>query len=184
MSESKRPKRTLQQFLNFLEANKRSELVDGEVVLKATPRFFHASTRGALLELLSRDYRDKGRILSGWSLLLKRRGQDWVPAPDVVYISYERLSADWRFDEACPVAPELAVEILSPGQTLDEFAAKAADYLDAGLLQVWVVDAEARTITMFRAGDSRTYRAAMPIEANLPGGLQLTPDQVFDQAGI
>ncbi len=184
MFESTRPKRTLQQFLNSSEANRRSELIDGEVVLKATPCFFHASTRGALLELLSRNYRDKGRTLLGWSLLLKRRGQDWVPAPDIVYVSYERLSADWRLDEACPVAPELAIEILSPGQTLNEFAAKAADYLDAGLSQVWVVDAEARTITVFRAGDARTYRSAMPIEIDFLGGLQLSPDQVFEQAEI
>ena len=36
-------------------------------------------------------------------------------------------------DEACPVAPELVIEIISPGQTFGDLAEKSADYLQAGV---------------------------------------------------
>jgi len=43
--------------------------------------------------------------------------EDWVPVPDLTYVSYKRLPAIWEDDEPCPVVPELVIEIISPGQT-------------------------------------------------------------------
>jgi Uma2 family endonuclease len=67
----------------------------------------------------------------------------------MTYVSYRLLPADWLKDEACPIAPELVIEIISPGQTFAEMTEKATDYLQAGVLRVWVVDAKAKAITVF-----------------------------------
>lgn len=37
-----------------------------------------------------------------------------MPTPDILYISYERLPANWDENEACPVPPDLVIEIISP----------------------------------------------------------------------
>jgi Uma2 family endonuclease len=42
------------------------------------------------------------------------------------------------------LAPDLAVEILSPSNTMSEMQEKVIDYLDAGTRQVWVVDPGSR----------------------------------------
>ena len=53
---------------------------------------------------------------------------------DLTYVSYHRLAADWLEDEACPVIPELVIEIISPGQTFGDMIDKATYYLQAGIL--------------------------------------------------
>ena len=72
-----------------------------------------------------------------------------MPVPDLLYVSYERLSPDWNQDEACPVVPELVIEIISPEPTFGQLAAKTINYLDAKVLRVWIVDSKARSLTVF-----------------------------------
>ncbi len=91
----------------------------------------------------------KGRVVIEWAIKLTRNQQDWIPVADLTYISHNRFSADWLLDEACPVAPELVIEIISPGQTFGEIAEITTDYLNAGVSRVWVVDTKARTVTVF-----------------------------------
>jgi Uma2 family endonuclease len=92
-----------------------------------------------------------GRVAIEWSVVLKRNGKDWVPVPDLLYVSYGRLNPDWKEDAPCPVLPELAIEIVSPGQTFNQLAQKATDYLNAGIDRVWVVYPPMRCITVFYA---------------------------------
>ncbi|WP_375340500.1 Uma2 family endonuclease [Plectonema radiosum] len=77
--------------------------------------------------------------------------------------------------------PELAMEIISPGQTFGEMTEKATNYLNAKVLRVWVVDAKAKTITIFYPdAPPQTKRR----EDSLFQGLQITPQAIFQQAGI
>ncbi|HEY9632824.1 MAG TPA: Uma2 family endonuclease [Coleofasciculaceae cyanobacterium] len=46
---------------------------------------------------------------------------------------------------------KLAIKIISPGQTVGELITKASGYLVAGVLRVWIVDTQARSITVFYA---------------------------------
>ena len=103
----------------------------------------------ALFVLLEQWCQQLGRVDPEWGVILQRQAKDWVPTPELTYISYERLSPDWMLDEACPVPPELVIEIISPGQIFQELASKAANYLEAGVLRVWVVDTQARSIAVF-----------------------------------
>jgi Uma2 family endonuclease len=51
------------------------------------------------------------------------------------------------------MAPDLAVEVVSPSNTSAEILGKATDYLDAGSRLVWVVEPVSRTVTEYRSRD-------------------------------
>ncbi len=183
-------KLTLEEFLALPEGDITYELIEGEAVPKfkndeMSPKFFHSSITGALFLLLSAWAQGKGRVVIEWAIKLKRNQQDWVPVADLTYISYNRLSADWLQDEACPVAPELVIEIISPGQTFGEMTEKATDYLNAKVQRVWIIDSKAKTITIFYPDVlPQTKRGTSSLEDALFEGLEITPQQIFQQAGI
>jgi Uma2 family endonuclease len=178
-------KLTLEEFLALPEGDVNYEFVDGQAVPKLSPKQFHSMLTFALTTLLTRWSKQRGRVRLEWAITLKRNGQDWAPVPDVTYISYERLPASWKRNEACPVPPELVIEIISPDQTLKEFEDKAKDYFDAGILRVWVVDPEAINIRVFFTdGGSQLYTDTTPILDTLLPGLELTPRQIFEKAEL
>lgn len=176
---------TLEEFLSLPEDDLACELVDGQAIPKMSPKFFHSSITGALFTLLNQWCQGKGRVAIEWSIPLTRHGKDWVPVPDLTYISFERLPSDWMKNEACPTAPELAIEIISPGQTFGSLAEKASDYLAAGIPRVWVIDPQARTITVFYPdAPPQTKRGTAALSDPLLAGLTLTPQQLWQQAGL
>jgi Uma2 family endonuclease len=79
------------------------------------------------------------------------RDPDTVRVPDVAFVRAERIPPGGvkGFFQG---APDIAVEILSPNDRPNEVAAKAQDWFRAGCSVVWVVDPEARTVTVHRAG--------------------------------
>ncbi len=100
---------TLEEFLALPEGDINYEFVDGYAVAKVSPKYFHSTLQVALGFLIRAWCKGKGRVVSEWAILLKRRGKDWAPLPDVTYISYERLPKSWRRNEACPAIPELVI---------------------------------------------------------------------------
>ncbi|WP_341527902.1 Uma2 family endonuclease [Nostoc sp. UHCC 0302] len=176
---------TLQEFLALPEEDITYELVDGEAKPKMAPKRYHSRLTGTIYTLLSQGLQNRGEVGIEWAVTLKRNGRDWVPVPDLLYVSYSRLPSEVIENEACPVPPDLVIEIISPDQTFGQMSAKATDYLDAGVLRVWVVDAKAKTVTIFYP-DARpqTKFSADILEDSLLEGLQITAEQIFQQAGI
>jgi Uma2 family endonuclease len=178
-------KLTLEEFLALPGGDVNYEFVDGYAVPKVSPKFFHSTLQLTLGLLLRAWCKGKGRVGSEWAIILKRKGKDWTPLPDVTYISYERLPKNWQRNEACPVPPELVIEIISPDQTMKEFEDKAKDYFDAGVSRVWVVDPEAMSIRVFLSADvSQVYTGTTPIVDTLLLGLELTVRQIFEEAEL
>ncbi|MFN6481442.1 MULTISPECIES: Uma2 family endonuclease [unclassified Nostoc] len=178
---------TLQEFLNLPpeEGDITYELVDGQAIPKMSPKFFHAKLTRVILNLIEQSCEGKGEVCPEWAVALTRRGRDWMPIPDILYISYERLPANWDENEACPVPPDLVIEIISPGQTFGQMAAKAKDYLDAKVLRVWILDSKARSITVFYPDAApQTYMGEELLTDFLFEGLQFTVEQVFQKAKI
>lgn len=178
---------TLEEFLALPEGEGdiTYELIDGQKVPKMSPKKFHSRLTRSLIKLLEQWGEERGEIGVEWAVKLTRKGRDWVPVPDLLYVSYERLSPDWNQDEACPVVPELVIEIISQGQTFGQLAAKARDYLDAQVLRVWVVDSKARSITVFYPDAApQTYMGDTLLTDSLFEGLEFTAAQVFQMAKI
>ncbi|OQA13167.1 MAG: hypothetical protein BWY64_03740 [bacterium ADurb.Bin363] len=74
---------------------------------------------------------------------------DTVKAPDAAYKSNERLAKGGRSKGYSTVMPDLVVEVNSPYDTYTEVFKKVLTWLGAGVLQVWVVDYESRTIIIY-----------------------------------
>ena len=176
---------TLEEFLALPETDLNYELINGKAVPKIVPKRFHSRLTGCLCILLTEWCKNKGEVGIEWAVVLKRNNRDWVPIPDLLYISYNRLPLERFEDEACPVPPELAIEIISPEQTFGEMSEKAIDYLNAGVSRVWVVDSKAKTITIFYPdAPPQTKRDEATLSDNLLEEITFTPQQIFQQAGI
>jgi Uma2 family endonuclease len=178
-------KPTLQEFLALPEGDITYELVYGEAIAKVSAKRFHSKVAVALCLLLTSWAQERGEVGVEWAVVLKRENQDWVPVPDLLYISYARLPKKPVLDEACPVPPELAIQIISPRQAFGEMAAKATAYLDAGVLRVWVVDTQAKSITVFYPdAPPQTFLRATLLTDTILEGFTLSPEQVFQKAGL
>jgi Uma2 family endonuclease len=197
---------TLQEFLNLPpgEGDTTYELVDGQIFPKMSPKKFHSRLTRAVLSLVEQWCDGKGEVFIELAIKLTRQQRDWVPTPDLLYISHERLPANWYEDTACPVAPDLVIEIissfgfersqstetaktatLSPGQTFGQMIAKAKDYLNAGVLRVWVVDSQARSITVFYPDAApQTYMGEELVTDSLFPGWEFVPETAFTMAKI
>ncbi|AFZ31557.1 Uma2 family endonuclease [Gloeocapsa sp. BRSZ] len=161
---------SLQEFLSLPDSD-RYELVEGQLKPKMSPKYKHSTLQLQLLIALNQwcEQQKYGRVRPEWGVILQRQQKDWVPVPDLIYVSYERLPQAWNEDEPCPIVPELVIEIISPGQTFGEMTEKATDYLLAGVDQVWVVDTKARSVTVFeRDSLPQTIRSHSSISV-LPG---------------
>ncbi|UFP95949.1 Uma2 family endonuclease [Gloeobacter morelensis] len=176
---------TVTEFLALPEGDENFELVDGQAVPKLAPKFLHSRTQVALVLVLEEWSGERGWVGPEWAILLKRRGRDWVPLPDITFVSHERLPGALTEDGPCPVPPELAVEVISPDQTFGELTAKATDYLAAGIDRVWIVDPRARSITIFLPDRAPlTLAGEETFDDPLLPGLALSPAALFDRARL
>ena len=108
-----------------------------------------------------------------------------MPVPEVTYISRDRYPLNILRNQACPVPPELVIEIISPGQTIKDFEDKTKDYFNAGVNRVWVVDPELVSITVFFPdGTRQIYEGDTKIVDELLPGLELSPQVIFEEAEL
>lgn len=76
---------------------------------------------------------------------------DTVRAPDVAFVRRERVPESGIPKKFWPGAPDLAVEVLSPGDTYSEVNEKVEDWLGAGARAVWIVDPRRRAVSIYRS---------------------------------
>jgi Uma2 family endonuclease len=98
---------------------------------------------------------------------------NFVRMPDVAFISRDRLPDGKAPTEQVPeIVPDLAVEVLSPGNTRGEMQRKLKEYFLAGVQLVWFVNRIDRTVTVYTARDtSETLRERDTLDGGdvLPG---------------
>lgn len=128
----------------------RYEIIDGELYVSHHPHWEHEFAVHSL-----------GAALLGWSRS-SGLGRSNTPGlifsdydnvvPDLVWVSNERLRQGLRVDGKLHIAPELVVEILSPGveNVLRDREAKLELYDRTGVEEYWIVDWRAKTLDVFR----------------------------------
>lgn len=80
--------------------------------------------------------------------------QGLVRIPDLAFVSWDHLPERRLPDEALPdLTPDLAVEILSEGNTQGEMDRKLRDYFFSGTRLVWYIDPQRRTVRVFTCPD-------------------------------
>ncbi len=176
---------SLEEFLKLPDDDFNYELIEGEAIPKIPPKRFHSDLTIALCILLRNWSKNKGKISVEWAVILKRNNQDWVPVPDLLYISYDKLPLEERKNEACPFPPELVIEIISPNQSFGSLTQKATDYLKAGISIVWLVDSHHLSITVFYPDKPpETKRGKDNLQDETLPELNLTVEQIFQEAGL
>jgi Uma2 family endonuclease len=126
------------------------DLIDGVLYRMAPPGGDH----GYLSVELSRRIANfvepshAGRTHADTGFILSREPADTVLAPDVAFVRADRIVPPDRHRGFLDQAPDLAIEVRSPGNTRAELARMAAIYLRAGVSLVWLVDPDRRTITV------------------------------------
>ena len=140
---------TADELLRMPDDDFRYELVEGRLIRMSPPGSVHGAIASQLAAALINwvDQHDLGRVFveTGFHLAVD---PDTVRAPDVSFVEKQRIPpsgiprAYWRG------APDLAIEVLSPDDSPAETDEKVREYLDHGGRAVWVVDPDARTVTV------------------------------------
>jgi Uma2 family endonuclease len=150
-----------------IHENRLCELVEGVLVEKVMG-FQEACLAGVLLALL-RDFvvpRNLGLVSGADGMMRLLPGL--IRIPDVAFVSWDRLPGRRMPTDAVPgIAPDLAAEVLSPGNTDAEMARKRHDYFAAGVRLVWEVNLRRRSVTIYTTANSGRYVGA---DETLDGG--------------
>lgn len=162
----------------------RWELVRGELRKMTPAGFRHGRVAAALVMRLSAHVTENrlGRVLSSETGFLLSRDPDTVRAPDAAFVRTDRVPPDDEQAGFAALAPDLVVEVVSPGDRPDEVTAKALGWLDAGSRLVWVLDPQGRVAEVYRPGEAVTVLRdsdAFDGDDVLPG-LTLTLEQILD----
>ncbi|ABU57794.1 Uma2 family endonuclease [Roseiflexus castenholzii] len=131
----------------------RVELVRGEVITMAPAGADHgemAMTLGALIYTFVRERR-LGVVYAAETGFILARNPDTVRAPDVAFVASERAAQQRGRSGFFEGPPDLAVEVVSPGDTAEDVEAKVLDYLEAGARMVWIVRPRTRTVTVYHS---------------------------------
>ena len=132
---------------------KRTELVEGELVVMAPAGGRHGRIANTIAYFLTQVSRDRkwGTVFAAETGFLLRRDPDTVRAPDVAFVSSERLGTDEAPAGFLKMAPDLAVEVVSPSDSAAAVQSKVEDWLGAGTRLVWVVYPDTRSVTVYRS---------------------------------
>jgi Uma2 family endonuclease len=146
---------------------KRYEIVDGELLVTRAPHIRHQGAAGKIcyaLESWSRQtqlgepFQTPGVIFTPTDAVI----------PDVVWVSRERLA--YGVDQAghLTVAPELMVEILSPGELNEQRdkELKLKLYSLHGVQEYWIVNWQLKTIEIYRRSDAQLQQVATLLESD------------------
>jgi Uma2 family endonuclease len=134
-------------------ADRLCELIDGVLVQK-TMGYYESLIAVKIIQFLAAfvDARGLGIVLGEGGML--RILPQQVRIPDVCFISWERFPNRQLPKEPIPaIVPDLAIEVLSKGNTEQEMRRKLLDYFTAGVRLVWYIDPSTRSARSYTAED-------------------------------
>jgi Uma2 family endonuclease len=142
------------------ETKPETEWILGRPVQKVSPFRIHARLQARLAVALWPWAEGRGEVGCEWRFRVAPPGEIRRPlVPDLAYVSYERLQGlEGRDLELPPFAPDVAFEVLSPGDVPRHLAHKIAVYLAAGAQLVVVVEPRDRTVHLHDARGEHVLR--------------------------
>ena len=162
---------------------KRFELVRGELLETPASGALHNFIVGILFRMLDGFVRPRrlGVVATDGAGYIVSRNPDTIRVPDVSFVSRERVPEGGIPESYWPFAPDLAVEIASPGDRASEPREKVREYLRAGGRLVWVVRPRDRSVTVHDSdGGVRELREEDEIDGgNVLLGFQVAVADLF-----
>jgi len=143
---------TAEEFERLGDADGPAELVLGQVVPMEIPGFRHGLVCSKVAFMLCEYlHHEQIGVGVGRTGVVTRRNPDSVRDPDVSYFSYARIPRGEIPVGYAPQPPEIVFEVKSPSDTWKDLLTKTAEYLQAGVVNVCVVDPENETVTIYYA---------------------------------
>ena len=165
---------TADDLLKLPRNGHRYELVKG--VLKemspAAPK--HGRIANLIAFLLTQHVRQHnlGVVYAAETGFKLRQNPDTVRAADAAFIAKERIPKKGEPEGFWAIAPDLAVEVISPSDSADRIQNKITDWLEAGVRLLWIVYPGTQSVTEYRSLDEiRVYTTAETLNGHdvLPG---------------
>lgn len=161
------------------------ELIDGILVEKTTG-WFESFVAMRIVQFLNNHLERRPLGVASGPDGMMQLLPNQVRIPDVAFVSWESLPDGQIPREPVPdLVPDLAVEVLSAGNTPQEMGRKLSEYFEAGVRLVWFGDTRTRTVTAYTGiddsvelGEGDTLRG----EPVLPG-FQVLVRQLFESPG-
>ena len=176
---------TADDLLRMPDDGTRRELVSGE--LREMPPSGHEHGRVTMkfsgpLSLFV-DEHDLGAVYAAETGFLLAENPDTVRGPDVAFVTRDRVASVTGRRGYFPGAPDLAIEVVSPGDTYSEVEAKVEEWLDHGCRMVVVTNPRNRTLKVYR---SRTAVTVLTTDDTFDGsdvvpGFRLPVRQIFPE---
>lgn len=182
MEEPRIQKLTVEDYWSLPEDGRRYEILEGMLEVTPSPDFTHQNVSGNLFSALSRylDAHPIGKLIAApMDVIL---APDIVVQPDLLFILRDRIPDIVR--DRIWGAPDLVIEILSPGTAMRDRVTKAQLYARYGVREYWIVD-PVRQQVLRHVRAAGAYAAGVAAEAgqdvtsDLFPGLQLPVDRVF-----
>ncbi|MFP4437650.1 MAG: Uma2 family endonuclease [Chloroflexaceae bacterium] len=167
---------------------KRYEIIDGELYVSKQPHWYHQFTCMRLGRFL-----DEWNEQTGMGVVNAAPGlifaDDDDVAPDVIWLSRERRATVLGADGKLHAAPELVIEVLSPGSTNErrDREAKRKLYSRRGVDEYWIVNWQRQQIEIYRREQAAltlvaTLYAQDTLTSPLLPGFACTVRRLFDDA--
>jgi Uma2 family endonuclease len=176
---------TYDAYLAMPEMKQRYSILDGELVMAASPNPPHQAIVQALLLKLDPFVRERqlGWVFVAPLDIVIRREPLRTRQPDVMFIGREQ-----RFiigPQVIEGAPDLVIEVLSPTNTRRELQGKLDDYRTIGVREAWVVSPEARTVEVLQLTPAMQrlglYGLGDLLASQVLPDLRLTVDDIFPE---
>jgi len=172
---------TLEAFLELPEKKPALEFEDGVVRQKVPPRGKHVGLQVAFCEIFNRVGRPKKIALAFSELRTTFAGFSRVP--DVALYLWDRIPRDsaGKVADDFREPPDIAVEIISPGQTSNRMVRRCLWFVENGVRAALLVDPYDESILMFRPHRAMVaLHGADQIElGDILPGFTLTVEEVF-----
>jgi Uma2 family endonuclease len=142
---------TAEAYAKLPEAGRPTELVRGQVVEINPPAPKHGKICLQVGRFIGNfaETHDLGHVVGNDAGVVTERNPDTVRGPDVSFYSYARLPKGPLPAGYLSVMPDLVVEVLSPDDRWSKVHEKVAEYLNAGVSQVCVLDAKTQTAHVY-----------------------------------
>ena len=167
-----------------MPGDKQYQLLDGEMILAPSPSEKHQTITAQFYLALHRYVTRQGVGRLWFAPLDVVLSDHDVVQPDILFVSNGR--SDIVTEANIQGAPDLVVEILSPGTAEHDRGYKQALYSRHGVREYWLVDPEAETIEVL--GESRegltplaTYRSGQTLHSQLLDALTIDVQEIFHE---
>ena len=169
-----------EEWLELPEAEGIEEVVNGEIRKMPPNRLIHADTVENLADMLRAQVdRRSVRVRTSVFGLVIRREPLTTRVPDIaVFLNKNVIAQDGYIHSA----PELVVEVLSPGNVRTERVEKLEDYQSIGVPEIWIVSPEAETIEVLQLIEGKLKTTSISREGQLRP--KHFPDAVVDIPSI